>query len=249
VPERLTGKVAIVTGAANGLGRRYAQALAAEGAAVVACDIADAAPLVAELTAGGARAIATRCDVADPAQIAATVATAEATFGAIHILVNNAAIIGAASRPLEAITTAEWDRLMAVNARGPFEFVKAVLPVMRRQGYGKVINVSSGMAFKGSPYLLDYVTSKGAVIAMTRAMARELGADGIGVNCIAPGLVLTEGAKRVSAHAAQLAIDTRSFKREQTPDDLLGALLFFASAESDFITGQTVVVDGGSAMH
>jgi NAD(P)-dependent dehydrogenase (short-subunit alcohol dehydrogenase family) len=173
----------------------------------------------------------------------------ERAFGAVHILVNNAAIMGSSSRPLDQITTAEWDRLMAVNARGPFEFVKAVLPVMRRQQYGKIINISSGMVFKGNPFLLDYVASKGAVIAMTRAMARELGTDHIGVNCIAPGLVLTEGAKAVAGHAAQPAIESRSFKREQTPDDLVGALIFFASPESDFITGQTVVVDGGSAMH
>ncbi len=238
-----------MTGAANGLGRRYAEALAAEGAQLMLCDIADAQPLADDLARSGTRAAAAICDVADPAAIAACVAETERHFGEIHILVNNAAIMGAASRPFEQITTAEWDRLMAVNARGPFEFAKAVLPAMRRRQYGKIINISSGMVFKGSPYLLDYVASKGAIIAMTRVMARELGADNIGVNCIAPGLVLTEGAKAVAQHATQIAIDTRSFKREQTPDDLVGALIFFASPESDFITGQTVVVDGGSAMH
>jgi NAD(P)-dependent dehydrogenase (short-subunit alcohol dehydrogenase family) len=139
---------------------------------------------------------------------------------------------------------------MAVNARGPFEFVKAVLPIMRRQKYGKIINISSGMVFKGSPNLLHYVASKGAVIAMTRAMARELGADGIGVNCIAPGLVPTDGAQAVAGDfVQQMAIDTRSFRREQTASDLVGTLLYFASADSDFVTGQTIVVDGGSSMH
>ncbi len=213
------------------------------------CDIADASGVAEDLRRYGVRAIATSCDVAEPAAIASCVEQTERAFGGVHILVNNAALMGPSSRPFEAITTAEWDRLMAVNVRGPFEFVKAVLPIMRRQRYGKIVNISSGMVFKGSPFLLDYVASKGAIIAMTRAMARELGADGIGVNCIAPGLVLTDGAKAVAQAAAQIAIDTRSFKREQTPDDLVGALIFFSSPESDFITGQTVVVDGGSAMH
>ncbi len=246
---RLAGKVAIVTGAASGLGRRYALALAAEGADLVLCDVADADEVATAIRAGGTRAIVSICDVSEPEAVAASVAAAESAFGAIHILVNNAALMGPSSRSFDRITTAEWDRVMAVNVRGPFEFAKAVLPIMRRQRYGKIVNISSGMAFKGSPYLLDYVSSKGAVIAMTRALARELGGDGIGVNCIAPGLVLTEGAKAVAAAAAQPAIDSRSFKREQTPDDLVGALVFFASPESDFITGQTVVVDGGSAMH
>jgi NAD(P)-dependent dehydrogenase (short-subunit alcohol dehydrogenase family) len=247
---RLTGKVAIVTGAANGLGRTYARALAAEGAHLSLCDVVDASALVAELRATGAQAVATVCDVSDSAMVAATVRATEEAFGAIHILVNNAALMGPAAKPLDEITTGEWDRLMAVNARGPFEFVKAVLPAMRRQRYGKIVNISSGMVFKGSPYLLHYVASKGAIIGMTRAMARELAADGIGVNCIAPGLVPTDGAKAVAQGATQqAAIDTRSIKREQTPDDLVGALLFFASAESDFVTGQTIVVDGGSSMH
>jgi NAD(P)-dependent dehydrogenase (short-subunit alcohol dehydrogenase family) len=245
----LTGKVAIVTGAANGLGRTYALALAAEGAILSLCDVADAAAVLAELHARGAQAMATPCDVTEPAMVAEVVRRTDAAFGGVHILVNNAALMGPSAKPLDEITTAEWDRLMAVNARGPFEFVKAVMPIMRRQQYGKVINISSSMVFKGSPNLLHYVASKGAVIAMTRAMARELGADGVGVNCIAPGLVLTAGAQAVAGDATRrAAIETRSFKREQAPEDLVGALLFFASAESDFITGQTVVVDGGSAM-
>jgi NAD(P)-dependent dehydrogenase (short-subunit alcohol dehydrogenase family) len=247
--QRLAGKIAIVTGAANGLGNTYARALAAAGASVVLCDIADATPLAEELAAAGAPMLALTCDVADPASIAAAVRATDERFGGVHILINNAALMGPAARPMEEITTAEWDHLMVVNVRGPFEFVKAVLPIMRRQQYGKIVNISSGMVFKGSPFLLNYVASKGAVIAMTRAMARELGPDNIMVNCIAPGLVLTEGAKAVSSAIAQVAIDTRSIKREQTPDDLVGSLLFFASADSDFITGQTVVVDGGSAMN
>jgi NAD(P)-dependent dehydrogenase (short-subunit alcohol dehydrogenase family) len=246
---RLDSKVAIVTGGASGLGATYARALAAEGAAVVLCDIADATPLAAELTASGARALAVVCDVADPASIADAVRATEAQFGAAHILINNAALMGPSAKALEEITTAEWDGLMAVNVRGPFEFVKAVLPLMRRQQYGKIVNISSGMFFKGSPFLLHYVASKGAIIAMTRSMARELGPDNITVNCVAPGLVLTEGAKRVSGSIAQLAIDTRSLKREQTSDDLVGSIVFFSSPDSDFVTGQTVIVDGGSVMN
>ena len=247
---RLDGRVAIVTGAAGGLGRTYALALAAEGAGVALWDVADASSVAGEVRALGGKASVAICDVGDPASIATAMQATDAAFGAVDILVNNAALMGPSARPMTEITTAEWDRLMAVNVRGPFECVKAALPIMRRRQYGKIVNISSGMAFKGSPFLLHYVASKGAIVAMTRAMARELGPDGVRVNCIAPGLVMTEGATAVAnANVQQAAIDTRSLKREQTPDDLIGALLFLASPESDFITGQTVVVDGGSAMH
>ena len=179
------------------------------------------------------------------------VRTTEEAFGGVHVLVNNAAFMGTSSKPFMDITSDEWDRIMTVNARGTFECSKAVVPLMRTHGYGKIVNVASGMVFKGSPNLLHYVASKGAIVAMTRVMARELGADGIGVNCIAPGLIMTDGAKLVTQDPGQIAfaVNSRSFKREQLPDDLVGTLLFLASSDSDFITGQTIVVDGGSAMH
>lgn len=248
---RLSGKVAVVTGAASGLGLTYARALAAEGANVSLFDLADPSDAAAELTASGVQAIAMRGDVTDAMAVGTLMRATEATFGTVHILVNNAALLGDSGKPFTEITSAEWDRLMSVNARGPFECAKAVVPIMRKQKYGKIINVASGMVFKGSPNLLHYVASKGAVVAMTRAMARELGGDNIGVNCIAPGLIMTAGAKAVSTNPAHVsfAIDSRAFKREQLPEDLVGSLIFFASNDSDFITGQTVVVDGGSAMH
>jgi NAD(P)-dependent dehydrogenase (short-subunit alcohol dehydrogenase family) len=141
--------------------------------------------------------------------------------------------------------------VMAVNTRGPFECVKAVLPVMRRQRYGKIINIASGTVFKGTPMMLHYVASKGAVVAMTRAMARELGEHGICCNALAPGLTLSDTVMGRNDYGAvrALNVESRSLKREETPDDLVGALLFLASHDSDFMTGQTLLVDGGSAMH
>ena len=251
MPGRLVGKVAVVTGGANGLGLAYARALAAEGANVSIYDVADSASAVAELTATGVQAIGMRGDVTDVSAVGTLMRSTEATFGKIDILVNNAGLMGGTTKPFMEISSEEWDRLITVNTRGPFECCKAVVPIMRKQKYGKIINISSGMVFKGSPNLLHYVASKGAVIAMTRSMARELGVDNIAVNCIAPGFVLTGGTKGLAtspAHMA-LAMESRSFKREQTPEDLVGAMLFFATSDSDFVTGQTIVVDGGSAMH
>ncbi|MCZ7564059.1 MAG: SDR family oxidoreductase [Burkholderiales bacterium] len=141
---------------------------------------------------------------------------------------------------------------MAVNVRGPFECVKAVVPVMRRRRYGKIINISSGTVFKGTPLFLHYVTSKGAVVAMTRCLARELGEDGIRVNTLAPGLVMSEGVRESESWTAPIVaanVATRALKREAAPDDVVGTLLYLASAESDFVTGQLIVVDGGSVMH
>jgi NAD(P)-dependent dehydrogenase (short-subunit alcohol dehydrogenase family) len=139
---------------------------------------------------------------------------------------------------------------MAVNARGPFECVKAVVPVMRRQHYGKIINIASGTVFKGTTHLMHYVASKGAIVAMTRVMARELGGDGIAVNCVAPGLTMSESVKRSHPEEWTLAnMASRAFKRREEPEDITGTVVFLASAESDFITGQTIVVDGGSALH
>jgi NAD(P)-dependent dehydrogenase (short-subunit alcohol dehydrogenase family) len=148
------------------------------------------------------------------------------------------------------IESDEWDKVMAVNTRGVFECVKAVVPTMRAQKYGKIINIASGTLFKGTPHLLHYVASKGAVVAMTRVMARELGADNILVNCIAPGLTLSPAVQMTYSRAEIDANKaSRALKREEEPEDITGALIFFASAESDFITGQTLLVDGGSVMH
>jgi NAD(P)-dependent dehydrogenase (short-subunit alcohol dehydrogenase family) len=246
---RLAGRVAIVTGAGQGIGKVYARALAAAGAKVGLLDLADPAAVADEIRADGGEAVSGAADVTSPAAVAALVAETERRFGAVHVLVNNAALFTALrSQPFEQIASEEWDRVMAVNTRGPFECAKAVLPAMRRQGYGKIINIASGTVFKGSPNLLHYVASKGAVVAMTRVMARELGADGISVNCIAPGFTESEMALEHAKRSGP-TVASRCFKRPETPEDLVGTLVFLASGESDFITGQTILVDGGSVMH
>lgn len=249
---RLAGRVAIVTGAAQGLGAAFAGALADAGAAVVLGDIDDTAPACAAILARGGRCSGVRVDVTRADSVAALVTHALQVFGGVQVLVNNAALSGSLRlTPLEAISSAEWDRVLAVNARGPFECVKAVLPTMRAQRYGKIVNIASGTAIKGSPGLLHYVASKGAVIATTRAMARELGGDGIRVNCIAPGLTMSEANQKHPDWTGALLernIASRALQRNAMPEDLLGALLFLAAAESDFVTGQTLAVDGGSVM-
>lgn len=247
---RLDGKVAIVTGAAQGIGVSYAKALAGEGAKVALCDLEDPKAVADEIRRAGGEAIGQVCDVTDPAAVAAVVRAAEAAFGTVHILVNNAAVFARLVQvPMEELSSEEWDLALRVNVRGPFECTKAVLPIMRRNGYGKIVNISSGTVFKGTAMMLHYLASKGAVLAMTRGMARELGDTGICVNAIAPGLVLTDGIKARDADGLKAAIaGSRAIRRDQAPDDLVGTLLFLAAPESDFMTGQTIVVDGGSAM-
>jgi NAD(P)-dependent dehydrogenase (short-subunit alcohol dehydrogenase family) len=249
---RLDGRSAIVTGGARGIGRHYAQALAAEGARVMIADIADGAALAAEIAARhGHNAIAsTTFDVSEEDAVRRVVAATIERFGKIDVLVNNAALF--APLPPVACTdidAALWDRVMAVNVRGPFLMVKHVVPHMAAQGYGKIINIGSGTAYKGLPSMLHYVTSKGAITAFTRALSRELGEKGIRVNTLAPGLVMSDTILENRAHIEQArsaVIQTRALRRDETPEDLLGALVFLASAESDFITGQTIAVDGGS---
>lgn len=253
---RLAGRAAIITGAAQGIGAAYALALAAEGARVMLCDVLPADEVASRITAAGGQAVTSMTDVTDARAVREMVQATHGTFGSVDILVNNAALFGTLElKPFMEIGSDEWDRVMAVNTRGPFECVKAVVPVMRRQGYGKIVNVASGTVFKGTTHLMHYVASKGAVVAMTRVMARELGEDKICVNCIAPGLTASENMLRLygkSEDAAQHGsgtVNSRCFKREELPEDITGALVFFCSAESDFITGQTLLVDGGSVLH
>lgn len=249
--KRLAGRVAIVTGAAQGIGAVYARALAAEGARVSLCDLQSSEEVAREIRAAGGEAIVAQTDVTDARAVGEFVAATERRFGTVHVLVNNAAAFAKLGlKSFMEISSAEWDMVMAVNTRGTFECVKAVVPIMRRQRYGKIVNIASGTVFKGSPMLMHYVASKGAVIAMTRTMARELGPDNICVNAIAPGLTMSEGVKEMYTYErAQSTVDTRCFKRPEEPEDLAGTVVFLASAESDFITGQTIVVDGGSVMH
>ena len=190
--RRLDGRVAIVTGAAQGIGATYAKALAAEGASVCVADLTDPSDVVASIITAKDKAIGVINDVTNPASCDDMVLKTIEAFGRVDILVNNAALFGKlALKKFDQIATQEWDAVMAVNVRGVFECAKAALPAMKRQKYGKIINVASGTVFKGTPMMLHYVTSKGAVVAMTRCLAREVGDDGIRVNCIAPGLVMS----------------------------------------------------------
>ena len=252
---RLAGRVALVTGGGHGIGRAYALRLAAEGAAVVIAELDGAAGdrVAAEVIAQGGQALAVRTDVADPASTAAMAAAAIARFGRIDVLVNNAAIfstVGMSRSPFDEIEIDEWDRMMKVNVRGAWLASRAVIPQMRKQGYGKIINISSTTAIKGSASRIHYVASKSAILGFTKTLALEVGKDNICVNCVAPGSTLSEVnpddsiLKMRTAAAAQTAL-----KRMQKPEDLTGAIVFFASADSDFITGQTLVVDGGGFLH
>jgi NAD(P)-dependent dehydrogenase (short-subunit alcohol dehydrogenase family) len=249
--ERLQDRSVIITGAAQGIGAVYAKALAVAGARVSLCDLNDPGSVVDEIRAGGGKAIGGVADVTSPEAMARLVEETVAAFGGVTVLINNAALFGTLKpRPFMEIESAEWDRVMAVNTRGVFECTKAVVPVMRAAKYGKIINIASGTLFKGSTGLLHYVASKGAVVAMTRVLARELGSDNIMVNAIAPGLTMTEAVQSTHERGrVDATVNSRAIKREQVPEDIVGAVLFFASAESDFVTGQTLLVDGGSFMH
>lgn len=255
VQGRLAGRVAIVTGAGHGIGKAYARRLGEEGArvALAELDAKAAAAAAEELGATGIEALGIPTDVADAASCEAMARTTTERFGRIDVLINNAAIfatIPIARVPFDEVDPEEWDRLMAVNLRGTWLACRAVVPQMRAQGYGKIVNISSSTVFDGPPTRIHYVTSKAGIVGFTRVLARELGKDNICVNCIAPGSTLSEAdpdedvVKMRSAAAAG-----RALKRVQKPEDLVGAAAFFASADSDFITGQTLVVDGGGTMH
>lgn len=252
MPNRVEGRVCIVTGAAQGIGATYAKALAAEGGKIVVSDIDDATAVADEIKAAGGEALAVQSDVSDWASCQDMVAKSVDAFGRVDVLINNAAIFGKLDRAsIDEISPELFERVMKVNVGGTFLCTKAAIPVMREQGYGKIVNISTSRIFAGLPFYLHYDASKGAVFGMTRAMANELGDDGIRVNAIAPGSTMSENVKartdwRDGGPAAKLA--GRSLKRLQEPDDLIGACIFFSSAESDFVTGQTLVIDGGGAM-
>jgi NAD(P)-dependent dehydrogenase (short-subunit alcohol dehydrogenase family) len=252
MPKRLEGRVCIVTGAAQGIGANYAKSLAGEGAKVFVSDIDDASAVADEIRASGGDALALRSDVADWDSCQEMVAKTVEAFGRLDVLINTAAIFGKLERAsIDEISPELFDRVMKVNVGGTFLCTKAAVPVMREQRYGKIVNISTSRIFAGLPFYLHYDASKGAVFGMTRAMAKELGDDGIRVNAIAPGSTMSENVKartdwRDGGPAAKLV--GRSLKRLQEPDDLIGACIFFASAESDFVTGQTLVIDGGGAM-
>lgn len=246
---RLAGKVAIVTGGARHIGAAYCRKLAQEGASVVVADILDGGAVANEIRASGGKALALRIDVSNEDDANHMAVETARTFGRIDILVNNAAIfINIKRHPFYEIGAEEWDRVSAVNIKGPFLCAKAVFPQMKAQKSGKIINISSSTAYWGTPNFLHYVASKAALIGMTRSLAREVGEFGICVNAIAPGLVEHEGQNAPKA-LTELQLKERSIKRLQTPEDLMGTLVFLCSSDSDFMTGQSIVVDGGSIFH
>ena len=246
---RLAGKVAIVTGGARHIGAVYARKLASEGATVVIADILDGRHVVRQIESADGRAMALEIDVSKEGDVQRMVNETVRAFKRIDILVNNAAVfINIQRHPFYEITAEEWDRVSAVNIKGPFLCAKAVFPQMKAQRYGKIINISSSTVYWGTPMFLHYVASKAALLGMTRSLARECGEFAICVNAIAPGLVEHEGQNAPKA-LTELQLKARSLKRLETPEDLLGALIYLASPDSDFVTGQTLVIDGGSVFH
>jgi NAD(P)-dependent dehydrogenase (short-subunit alcohol dehydrogenase family) len=236
----LEGKVAIVTGGAQGIGAAIASGLEAEGAEVVIADL--------EPPEGGIRA-----DVSSEDDVEQMVAEALERNGRIDILVNNAGLYASLEmRPFTEIPLEEWNRVMEVNVASMFLTCRAVVPVMRDQGGGKIVNISSGTPFRGVPFLLHYVTSKGAIVALTRALAKEVGKDGIHVNCVAPGFTMSDGVKshpEVMEKLRDVSIAARTIQRDQVPEDVVGAVVFLCTPAADFITGQTMVIDGGQYFH
>ncbi len=246
---QLDGKVAVVTGAAQGIGRAIADGLAAEGARIVVVDLQRAEETAAAYPDG----VGLTADVADETDVERVVGEARERCGTIDVLVNNAGLYASlAMRPFTEIPLEEWRQVMDVNVASMFLTCRAVVPVMRGQGGGKIVNISSGTPFRGVPFLLHYVTSKGAIVALTRALAKELGKDGIHVNCVAPGFTMSEGVKahpEVVEALQDVSVAARTIQRDQVPEDVAGAVVFLCTPAADFVTGQTMVIDGGQFFH
>ena len=246
---RLKDKVAIVTGAARGLGKTFSIALAREGAKIMAIDIADLEGTVRETESLGGMAKGFLADVSIEEDSLKIAEETLKSFGRIDILINNAAIIyGLVRKPFYEIDPKVWDKVMAVNVKGPWLCTRAVFPYMKQQGKGKIINLSSETFFTGSHGFVHYVASKGGVVGLTRALAIELGPYNININAIAPGFTDTEASRSIS-DVTKYETNRTPLNRLEQPKDLVGAVIFLASDESDFITGQTLLVDGGRVMN
>jgi NAD(P)-dependent dehydrogenase (short-subunit alcohol dehydrogenase family) len=245
----LDGKVAIVTGGAQGIGKAIADGLAAEGARIVVADLARAEEAATAYDAG----VGLTVDVSREDDVERMVRETVERCGSIDVLVNNAGLYASlAMRPFTEIPLEEWNRVMEVNVASMFLACRAVVPVMRERGGGKIVNISSGTPFRGVPFLLHYVTSKGAIVALTRALAKELGKDGIHVNCVAPGFTMSDGVKaqpEVIEKLRDVSIAARTIQRDQLPEDVAGAVVFLCTPAADFVTGQTMVIDGGQYFH
>lgn len=247
---KLKDKVAIITGGGGGLGRVFSLAVAQEGAKVVIAEIdwENAQAVKDEVQKKGGEVMALRTDVSLEKDTLEMAQKTTERFGRIDILVNNAAIFP--MKPWDQITGEEWDQVLATNLKGCFLCAKAVFPHMKKQGGGKIINISSGVYLMGFPNFIHYVSSKAGIIGFTRALAREVGDYGVNVNAVTLGLTQTEAVKRLMPEevADQLA-SNQCLKRKEMPEDLAGTVLFLASEDSNFITGQIINVDGGWAMH
>jgi NAD(P)-dependent dehydrogenase (short-subunit alcohol dehydrogenase family) len=245
----LEGKVAIVTGGAQGIGRAIADGLATEGARIVIADVQGADGAAASYDEG----VGLTCDVADETAVQRLVDDTMERCGRIDVLVNNAGLYASlAMRSFLEIPLEEWRRVMDVNVASMFLTCRAVVPRMRAQGGGAIVNISSGTPFRGVPFLLHYVTSKGAIVAFTRALAKELGKEGIRVNCVAPGFTMSDGVKQhpeVIEKLRDASVAARTIQRDQEPEDVVGAVVYLASAGASFVTGQTIVIDGGQFFH
>ena len=236
----LAGKVAVVTGGAQGIGKAIADGLVVEGAEVVVADL--------NPPEGGIH-----CDVADELHVQRMVDETVERHGRLDVLINNAGLYASLEmRAFTEIPLEEWNRVMEVNVASMFLTCRAVVPVMRGQGGGKIVNISSGTPFRGVPFLLHYVTSKGAIVAFTRALAKELGKDSIHVNCVAPGFTMSDGVQahpEVIEKLRDVSVAARTIQRDQVPEDVVGAVVFLCTPGADFITGQTMVIDGGQYFH
>lgn len=247
---RLKDRVVIVTGASRNIGRVYSLGLAAEGARVAAADILDASETVREIEHAGGEALAVSVDVSDETATQRMAAAVHRRFGRIDALVNNAALYqDLAMKPFSEISADEWDRVMAVNLRGTFLCCKAVVPYMKAQRYGRVVNIASNTVFKGTPGLIHYVSSKAGVLGFTRTLARECGGFGIHVNCLAPDYIPHAKDDKERPERDAVIQATRAIARRELPQDLVGPLVFLLSSDADFITGQTLSVNGGSVMN
>jgi NAD(P)-dependent dehydrogenase (short-subunit alcohol dehydrogenase family) len=241
----LDGKVALVTGATQGIGRAIAEGLAAAGARIAVADLRGAD----EAAAAFANGVGVTGDVSSEEDVRRLVAEVVERCGGIDILVNNAGLYASLEmRPFDQIPLAEWRQVMDVNVASMFLMCREVVPLMRRRGGGKIVNISSGTPFRGVPFLLHYVTSKGAIVTLTRALAKELGKDNILVNCVAPGFTMSAGVRahpEVIEKLRDVSVAARTLQRDQVPEDVVGAVVFLCGPGSDFVTGQTMVIDGG----
>jgi NAD(P)-dependent dehydrogenase (short-subunit alcohol dehydrogenase family) len=245
----LDGKVAVVTGAAQGIGRAIADGLAADGARIVVADLRGAEEAAAAFPGG----VGIECDVSSEDDVRRLVDETVARCGGVDVLVNNAGLYASLEmRPFDQIPLEEWRQVMDVNVASLFLMCRAVVPVMRERGGGKIVNISSGTPFRGVPFLLHYVTSKGAIVTFTRALAKELGRDNVLVNCVAPGFTMTTGVEEhpeVIEALRDVSVAARTLQRDQVPEVVVGAVVFLCGPGSDFVTGQTIVIDGGQYFH